>query len=793
MLAHYRVLDLTSERGHLAGHLLALLGAEVIAVEPPDGSPARHLGPYVGGQPDPEASLTHWAYNRGKRSVVLDIDDQRFDELVATADVLIDEGDLDPARLAGLNPALVHVSITPFGLDGPKADWAATDLTLWAAGGAMALTGDADRAPLRVSEPQAFHSGAAVAAAAALVALLERGESGCGQRVDLSCQQVLPVSSQSQVLASLVGGPHPARSGGGIKAGPIDLRFVWPAADGHVSITHVFGDAVGPYTRRLMEWVCEAGFCDEATRDKDWIGYGLALHTGAETLEEFDRVKVCIAAFTSSKTKAELLEGAMTRRVLVGPVTTMADVVASEQLASRGYWEDVDGVRYPGRLAHFVGDAQPPTLGRPPRLGEHTDSVLADLQRRPAVRPGKAPERPLEGLKVVDFMWALAGPTLSRSLADAGATVIRVESSVRVDAARLFQPFFDDKPSAENSALFNNVNAGKLGVTLDLGTAEGREVALDLVRWADVVCEAFSPRAMSAWGLDYASLAAVNPKLVMLSTCLMGQTGPLAMYAGFGNLAAALSGFYEITGWPDRPPVGPYAAYTDYIAPHMALAALLAGVDRQRRTGKGTYIDFAQGEAALHFLAPALLDYTVNGVVAGRRGNDDSKMAPHGAYRCAGEDRWVAVVAQSDEAWRALAKEMGREDLFLDLLFQEASGRLTRRRELDAAVEAWTCGLDAAEVQNRLQAVGVAAHQVQNTTEIVVDPQLAHRNHWQTVPHPMLGEAVVEGPRFQLSRTPMRVDRGGPSLGEHVFEVLGGLLGYDEDRIADLAAAEVFS
>ena len=706
--------------------------------------------------------------------------------------MLIDEGQLDAAHLARVNPALVHVSITPFGLDGPKADWAATDLTLWAAGGAMALTGDADRAPLRVSEPQAFHSGAAAAAAAALVALLERGESGLGQRVDLSCQQVLPISSQSQVLASLVGGPAPARSGGGIKAGPIDLRFVWPAADGHVSITHVFGDAVGPYTSRLMDWVCEAGFCDEATRDKDWIGFGLALHTGEETLEEFDRVKRCIEAFTSSKTKVELLDGAMSRRVLIGPVTTMADVVASEQLASRDYWEVVDGVRHPGRPARF-GAAQPATLGRPPRLGEHTESVLADLSRRPAVRPGRAPQRPLEGLKVVDFMWALAGPTLSRTLADAGATVIRVESSTRLDAARLFQPFFDDKPSSENSALFNNVNAGKLGVTLDLGTQQGREVALDLVRWADVVCEAFSPKAMAAWGLDHASLAKVNPRLVMLSTCLMGQTGPLAMYAGFGNLAAALSGFYEITGWADRPPVGPYAAYTDYIAPHMALACLLAAVDRQRRTGQGNYIDFSQGEAALHFLGPALLDYTVNGMVASRRGNDDSNMAPHGAYRCAGEDRWVAIAAQDDEAWRALAKAMGRDDLLLDLSLQDVEGRLGRRRELDLAVEAWTCGLSADEVERALQAVGVAAHQVQNTAEIVADPQLAHRNHWQTVPHPMLGEAVVEGPRFQLSRTPMRVDRGGPSLGEHLFDVLGGLLGYDEDRIADLAAAEVFS
>ena len=242
------------------------------------------------------------------------------------------------------------------------------------------------------------------------------------------------------------------------------------------------------------------------------------------------------------------------------------------------------------------------------------------MPARPRGR-GAAAERaaPLAGLKVLDFCWIYAGPLVTRALADFGATVVKLESSVRLDGSRGLAPFLDDDAGPETSLVFANANAGKLGITVDLERAEARPLLRDLVSWADVVVESFSPRAMKHWGLDYESARAINPGLVMLSTCLMGQSGPLAQFAGFGNLAGALCGYYSVTGWPDRPPVGPFGAYTDYFSPPCALTALLAALDHRRRTGEGQYIDFSQAESSLLGLAPALLDHQLNGRIAERR------------------------------------------------------------------------------------------------------------------------------------------------------------------------------
>lgn len=796
LLSPYRVLDLTDDRGHLAGFILARLGAEVIAIEPPGGSPVRRLGPFDANG----ISLTHSPYARGKKSVELDISTtegaERFRKLAAGADVLLESSPpgeltaagLGPEALSEINPALVIASISPFGRTGPKADWAASDLTVWASGGPMHMCGDEDRAPLQVGVPQAFLHAAAQAAAAATLALVERNRSGLGQHIDVSAQAVAMNSTMSSVLCSLVGAPVTLRGGGGIRSGPIRLRVVYPASDGYVSFTHVFGAAIGPATARMMVLVHRAGFCDEATAKKDWVQYGMALSDGSETLADFERIKECVAAFTASRTKDELFALALEHRLLLAPVATTADVAASEQLASRGYWDVVDGKRFPGHwMKPEPTDGSADTV---PAVGEHTGEILAS-KREPAVFAQSAAvsdERPLEGLKVLDFMWAVAGPTVSRLLADAGATVIRVESSIKLDAVRTFLPFINNDPGPENGATFNNMNAGKLGITLNPATAAGHEVAVDLVRWADVVCESYTPRIMRSWGLDYEHVSEINPSVVMLSSCLYGQTGALADFAGYGNLSGAMAGYYNITGWADRAPVGPYGAITDYTSPHPATASLLAAIDHRRRTGEGRYLDFSQAEASIHFIAPAVLEYLRNGTVVGGRGNTSEHYCPHGVFPAAGDDRWVAVVAHNDDAWTALARLIGRNDLASLPL----EARLRRREELEAAMSAWTSGLDEAEVERRCQQAGVAAHRVQNSPELAVDPQLAHRNHWVEVPHSTHGSTIVEAPRFVMSRSRVWPDVAAPALGEHLYSVLSTHLGYDPDRIAALAAAEAF-
>jgi crotonobetainyl-CoA:carnitine CoA-transferase CaiB-like acyl-CoA transferase len=400
---------------------------------------------------------------------------------------------------------------------------------------------------------------------------------------------------------------------------------------------------------------------------------------------------------------------------------------------------------------------------------------------------------PLENVKICDFMWVMAGPASTRILADYGATVVRIESPNRIDTARTLQPYLDNKLGPDTSGLFANCNAGKFGLSLDLANPHSREVVHDLVRWADVVTESFSPKAMRAWGFDYESLRRVNPKIIMLSSCLMGQSGPLAKIAGFGNMAAAIVGFHNLTGWPDRPPAGVFGAYTDYVAPRFTAMALLAALDYRRRTGEGQYIDQSQAECAIHFLGPAILDYTVNGRIGERVGNSDPVFAPHGVYKTAQQDQddddWVAIVCRDDDDWRHLCSAMKDESLVRDQRFATAAGRRKHRDEIDSSIAKWTRNLDAAAIESLLQSHNVPSHQVQNSAAAYRDAQLTHRGHFVSLEHPTLGKFTVEGPRARLSRTPAKVRRAAPTLGQDNQHVLEKILNYNETKITELVSS----
>jgi crotonobetainyl-CoA:carnitine CoA-transferase CaiB-like acyl-CoA transferase len=379
-----------------------------------------------------------------------------------------------------------------------------------------------------------------------------------------------------------------------------------------------------------------------------------------------------------------------------------------------------------------------------------------------------------------------AGPYASRTLADLGATVVRIESIHHLDTLRTAGNFQDNNTDPDWSLQFTNLNPGKLSLALDVSKPEARGVILDLVRWADVVCESFTPKAMRAWGLDYASLREVRPDLIMSSSCLMGQFGPESALAGYGTMAAAVSGWFNITGWPDRLPCGPFGAYTDYVSPRFLLVSLLAAIEHRRRTGEGQHIDLSQAEAALHLMLPAVLDYTVNGRVMQRSGNDDPCMAPHGTYRAQGDERWVAVAAANDDHWRSLCEVLGRSDL-AELSLDE---RLGRRRELDDLIEGWTSLRTPGDAVQRLQQMGVPSHEAQGATEAFDDPQLLHRGHFRNVPSGAMGETWVEGSRLRFSRTPA-ITGSPPMLGEHSWHVLTEILGYDEETAGGLAAAGI--
>ncbi|MFQ5699993.1 MAG: CaiB/BaiF CoA transferase family protein, partial [Myxococcota bacterium] len=806
MLSPYRVLDLCDERGLACGSVLADLGADVVQVEPPTGSRARRLGPFVKDEAGPERSLYWLAYARNKRSLTLDLEDPDGREallrLAESADFLIESEGPEVMEARGLgyeevaarNPSLVYVSITPFGPDGPKARWAATDLVVQAASGAMALNGEPDRAPLRAGGVSAWSYAGVEAAGAALVAHLERVRSGRGQRVDISALLSTNLAAAFTLLGGQIGSPRGARSGGGLRVGPVDVPFIWEAADGFVSLTLLFGGPGGAFLRRLLGWLCDEGALDSQDRERDWTAVlGGMLAGQVDERERLEELIQRIARFLRARTKRDLLDAAVARSLLLVPVATVDDVLHSRQLAEREWWRDLEhehlGVtlRYPGPFASL--SRTPIHYRRPaPRIGEHTAEVLAEAPRRRETAPVRgACEAPLAGVRILDFMWVMAGPHATRVLADYGATVVKVESQSPMDLVRVLPPFYEGRPGPESSAAFGSLNAGKWSLSLDLRHPDARDVVLDLVRWADVVSESFSPGTMKRLGLDYDTLRQARPELIMLSTCLFGRTGPLSSMAGYGTMGAAIAGLVQPTGWPDRRPCGPFGPYTDWLAPRFTVPVLLAALDYRRRTGLGQYVDQAQVESALHFMSPALLDLQANGRVIDRVANRSSEMAPHGVFPSAGDDEWVAIAVRDDADWERLCVALAGTHLPSDARFASLEGRLAHASKLEARIADWTRTREASEAERILQAARVPAHAVVHGDRAADEPQLD--GHFIEAAHAIRGRALVESSRYRLSRSAARVERAGPTIGQDTEAVLRELLGYGEARIASLRAS----
>lgn len=392
-------------------------------------------------------------------------------------------------------------------------------------------------------------------------------------------------------------------------------------------------------------------------------------------------------------------------------------------------------------------------------------------------------------LKVVDLAWVVAGPLIGRALADFGATVVRIESRTRIDTARVMGPFPDAVFDNQKSLLFENTNAGKLGITLDLRRDDARAVMRDLAGWADVLIESFTPGQMDKFGLGYETLKEINPRLIMLSTALMGQTGPNAAFAGYGNIGGALSGFQKLGGLPGEVPVGTFGPYTDYVAPRFSLVALLGALDQRRTTGLGCRLDMAQIEGAIAMLAPQLLDFQCTGRIASGQGNRDANHAPSGIFPAAGDDRWVAIAARSDAEWQRLATFVGGDALAADARFATLAARRENEAALEGLIGAWTRVREAEVMEEALQAEGIPAHVVCASEDIIKDAHLTARGQIVHLPHEGMGETVFDAARYRLSATPAHYDRPAPHYGRDTHQVLSEILGYPDDRIAQLDAA----
>ncbi len=576
-LSRYRVLDLTTDTGQLAGRIFADLGADVVKIEPRQGDPSRASGPFYGDDPsDPDKSLFWAAYNAGKRSIALDIqreaDKETLKGLIPSADFLLESHPpgylaslgLGYADLEKLNPGLIMASITPFGQTGPRALWKGPDLVCWAMGGYMWMTGEPEKAPLRISHPpQAYLHASAIAVTGCLMAHFCRVKTGLGQHVDVAAQQCPSWMLTNTYAFWDLKRINLGRGGIFRQFGANNIRTVWKALDGY--ITFMFsGGAIGAKgQRRVVELMDRAGSAPEWIKNVDWEGMS-AFSVHEDQLSDITRE---FGAFFETQKKENLLAEAVKSGIMLAPVNTIADVMNDPQLIARDFWREIHIA--PDRTLKFPGppvkmSRTPWKTGKgAPRMDEHREKILSDwttkcgeecrVRFNAHVRGKNA--LPLDGIKVLDFTSTVLGPSTTRYLADHGAVVVRVESLAHPETLRIATPFAGDSPHIDRSGYFAVHNAGKLSLSLNMKKEKARFVVEKLINWADIMIESFAPGVMKRWGLDYEAVKRINPDIIMASTCLQGQTGPHAAHRGYGQMATAIAGWFELTGWPEGPPL----------------------------------------------------------------------------------------------------------------------------------------------------------------------------------------------------------------------------------------------
>jgi crotonobetainyl-CoA:carnitine CoA-transferase CaiB-like acyl-CoA transferase len=396
-----------------------------------------------------------------------------------------------------------------------------------------------------------------------------------------------------------------------------------------------------------------------------------------------------------------------------------------------------------------------------------------------------AGRRPLEGIRVADFTWVWAGPFCTLQLAHLGADVIRVESASRTCVTRLLPPWPDGQPGVNRSGYFNQYNQGKRSLALNLKDERGVAVARDLIRASDVVVENFAAGVMDRMGLGYDACRQLRADVVMISLSGYGATGPEREYVSYGPAQVPLSGFSSVTGYRGWRPMHIGISYGDPTAGLQGAIAVLAALIHRRRAGAGQHIDLSQWESTMALLPEAILAQTMTGTAPERDGNRDPIWAPHGIYRCTGDDRWVSIVAADDAEWQALARAIDPE-LAGDARFATTGLRKRNEDALDERIAAWCATRTPEEVRDVLQAAGLGAFPVMNAQDLHDDPHLGARDYFVEQPHPEVGTRRHMGIPYKLHGTPVAVRRAAPCFGEDTDDVLREVLGYDAARIAAL-------
>jgi crotonobetainyl-CoA:carnitine CoA-transferase CaiB-like acyl-CoA transferase len=807
-LAGRRVLELADEKGVYCGKLLADMGADVIKIERPGGDATRGIPPFVRDEPDPDGSLFFLYANTSKRGVTLDVarpeGKDLFRRLARTADLVIET--LPPGHLDGLglgyaslkqaNPGLVLTSITGFGQTGPHREFRPSDIVASALGGSMYVTGEEEDPPVRLAGSQAYLAASVAAAASSMIALHHSRVSGCGQHVDISVEEVTAsVSHICGVGKWLDDGIIPRRSGTGLFASVPSGTYA--CRDGTVYLM----------VNRPLHWQALAQWIQEATGNREVLD---PMFEGPSSNRQPYRelLDVFIGDLTSQFTVDAFYHEAQRRHLAVTPLNSAAAVAADAHLAARGYFVETDHPRL-GRLrqpgAPYRHSETPWSLRRPaPTVGQHNEDVFrgelgvreatcappsraesSDAAQRGTPRGGA---QALADLRVVEFSAAMAGPWIGRFLAYCGAETIRVESKQRPDVVRLYVPPWAPELGTQPqlSPWFTDWNAGKRFVALDLTQPRAVELAKRLVATCDVVIENYSSGVMDKLGLGYSDLKRVNPRLVMLSTSGYGDHGPCHRYVTWGPNIEALAGLAKLSGFPARECAITQFAYPDALSALHGLFAVMCALDHRARTGNGQSISLSQFETTVAALGPVMMELLVNGREPQRLGNRSLHEAPHGCYRCAGEDRWCAISVSNDAEWKNLRRVLEDPAWTREPRFATRASRLENAAELDERIEEWTRERTPYEVMTALQGAGIAAGVVQNVEDRMRrDPQLQARHYTEEIEHLKKGRVVADGIPLGLTGTPGRSGRAGAAVGQDNGYVFGTLLGMTPSEIRE--------
>jgi crotonobetainyl-CoA:carnitine CoA-transferase CaiB-like acyl-CoA transferase len=772
-----------------AAKLLADAGANVTKVEPPAGDPLRDHGPFPDGVHDNEASGYFIALNLNKRSVV--IDDTQLMRLLAETDVLVYGLSLAEAQHRGLDaqtlrekfPSLVILSLTPFGHSGPYAEFAATELIMANAGGwanlCPATHDDPDLAPLKVIGDQCHLMSAIAGATTALAVFRDARRSGVGEHIDFSIQEYVASVLEVGVPSYSYKNEIPTRCH---QRGLIPWR-IFEAKDAPVFIVCIEQDQ----WERLVEfmgtpeWTQMETFADQPSRK-----------------ENQDLVHLFVQEFVADWHAEALYHAAQEHRICVAPVLDLEQFAKNEHLIARDFFTEID-LPQRGSIralkSSVLSNGYRTAIRLPsPKLGEHTEAVLANLDELPSAQQAigspkpmtSTPHLPLAGIRVLDMTWAWAGPFCSLNLAHLGAEVIRLESALRPDLYRRLPVHPEGEEETLNtSGMFNQWNQGKSSIAVNLRSPEGIDIVKALVAESDVVVQNFATGVMERMGIGYETLKALNPEIILASISGYGQTGPYKEYMGYGPAIPPLTGLSAGTGYVGGGAEEIGLSMPDPTAGITAAYAICAALLKREQTSRGEHIDVSLWEATAVLNAEAWMGYAINGTLPERMGNRSDKMSPHGVFRCHGEDRWIALACCDDQRWQKLAALIDA-DLADDARFRTLADRKANEDALESIISVWTADQDRWTLTRALQSLNIPAFPSLDTQDIVDNEHLNERGFIEYQPHPEVGRRAHTGVPWRLDTRRSGVAGAAPCLGADTDRLLSDILDFPEKQLIQL-------